>query len=64
MSGLGGLREEGMENLLDDEGRGITSVEEGLSEVSGADTPPSDGHRSSIHNPEDKPAVVTGIHVT
>jgi hypothetical protein len=50
--------------LLDDEGRGITSVEEGLSEVSGADTPPSDGHRSSIHNPEDKPAVVTGIHVT
>ena len=33
--GLDGMREEGTENLLGDEGRGITSVEEGLGEVSG-----------------------------
>ena len=54
LRGLGGLREEGMGNLLGDEGRGITSVEEGLGEVSGvsveiiwvtADTPPPDGQR-------------------
>ena len=32
---MGGLREEGIGNLLGDEGRGITSVEEGLGEVSG-----------------------------
>ena len=52
--GLDGMREEGTENLLGDEGRGITSVEEGLGEVSGvgveviwvtADTPPTDGQR-------------------
>ena len=45
---------EGTGNLLDDEGRGITSVEEGLGEVRGvgaeviwvaADTPPPDGQR-------------------
>ena len=35
LSGLDGLREEGTGNLLGDEGRGITSVEEGLGEVSG-----------------------------
>ena len=49
MRGLAGLREEGMGNLLGYEGRGITSVEEGLGEVSGvgveviwvtAETPP------------------------
>ena len=53
LRGLDGLREEGTGNLFGDEGRGITSVEEGLGEVSGvsvviwvtADTPPSDGQR-------------------
>ena len=57
MGGLRGLdifREEGMGNLLGDEGRGITSVEEGLGEVSGigveviwvtADNLPPDGQR-------------------
>ena len=35
LRGLDGLRVEGMGNLLGDEGRGITSVEEGLGEVSG-----------------------------
>ena len=33
--GLDGLREEGTGNLLGDEGTRITSVEEGLGEVSG-----------------------------
>ena len=32
---LDGLREEGTGNLLGDKGRGITSFEEGLGEVSG-----------------------------
>ena len=50
--GFDGLREEGMGNLFVDEGRGITSAEEGLGEVSGvgveviwvaADTPLPDG---------------------
>ena len=54
MSRLDGLRVEGTENLFGDEGRGITSVEEGLGEVSGvgveviwvtADVPPPDGQR-------------------
>jgi hypothetical protein len=35
LRGLDGMREKGMGNLLGDEGRGITSVEEGLGEVSG-----------------------------
>ena len=48
------MREEGTGNLLGDEGRGITSVEEGLDEVSGvgveviwvtADTLHLDGQR-------------------
>ena len=52
--GLDSLREEGMGNLLGNEGRGIISVEEGLGEVSGvgveviwvtADAPPHDGQR-------------------
>ena len=51
---LDNMREEGMGNLLGDEGREITSVEEGLGEVSGvgveviwvaADTLPPDGQR-------------------
>jgi len=33
--GLDGIREKGTGNLVGDEGRGITSVEEGLVEVSG-----------------------------
>ena len=54
LRGLDDLREEGTGNLLGDEGRGITSVEEGLSEVSGvgvevirvtADALPPDGQR-------------------
>ena len=49
-----GLRVEGTGNLFGDEGRGITSAEEGLGEVSGigvevirvtADAPPPDGQR-------------------
>ena len=52
VGGLDGLRVEGTGNLFGDEGRGITSVEEGLGAVSGvgaeviwvaADTPPPDG---------------------
>ena len=35
LRGLDGMREEGTVNLLGNEGRGITSGEEGLSEVSG-----------------------------
>ena len=35
LRGLYDLREEGTGNLIGDEGRGITSVEEGLGEVSG-----------------------------
>jgi len=51
---LDGLRVEGTGNLLGDVGRGITSFEEGLGEVSGvgveviwvaADTLPPDGQR-------------------
>ena len=57
MVGLRGhddMREEGTGNLLGDEGRGITSVEEGLGEVSSVgveviwlttDAPPPDGQR-------------------
>ena len=54
LRGLDGLRVEGTGNFLGDEGRGITSVEEGLGEVSGvgvevfwvaADMPPQDGQR-------------------
>ena len=58
MKGLGlgddGMREEGTGKLLGDEGRGITSVEVGLGEVSGvdieviwvtADVQPPDGQR-------------------
>ena len=54
LRGLDGLREEVTGNLLGDEGRGITSVEEGLGEVRGvgveviwvtADTLPPDGQR-------------------
>jgi hypothetical protein len=49
-----GIREAGTGNLLGDKGRGITSVEEGLGEVSGvgveviwvtADAPHPDGQR-------------------
>ena len=49
LRGLDGMREEGTGNLLDNEGRGITSSEEGLGEVNGvgieviqvtADAPP------------------------
>ena len=36
---LDGMREEGTGNLLVDEGRGITSVEKGLGEVSGVGLP-------------------------
>ena len=51
---LNGMREEGTENLLGNERRGITSGEEGLGEVGGvgveviqvtADVPPSDGQK-------------------
>jgi hypothetical protein len=35
LRGLDGMREESMGNLLGKEGRGITSVEEGLGEVNG-----------------------------
>ena len=54
LRGLDGMRQEGMGNLLRNEGRGITPGEEGLDEVSGvdveviwvmADTPPPDGQR-------------------
>ena len=54
LRGLDGMREEGMGNLLGNEGRGITSVQEGLGEVScvavhvvrvTADAPPPDGQR-------------------
>ena len=54
LSGLDGLRVEGTGNLFGDEGRGITSVEDGLGEVSGvgveviwvaADMPPLDSQR-------------------
>ena len=52
LSGLDGMRE-GTENLLGNEGRGMTSVEEGLGEVRGvaveviwtADAPPQDDQR-------------------
>ena len=35
LSGLDGLRVEGTGDLFGDEGRGITSAEEGLGEISG-----------------------------
>ena len=35
LKGLDGMREEGMGNMLGDEGSGITSVGEGLGKVSG-----------------------------
>ena len=35
LRGLDGMREEATENLLGNEGKGITSVEEGLGEVNG-----------------------------
>ena len=54
LRGLDGMREEGKGNLLGIKGRGITSVEEGLDEISGVgveviwvtvDAPPPDGQR-------------------
>ena len=57
LKGLDVMREEGSGNLLGNEGRGITSVEEGLGEVSGvgveviwvtADTPTPDSQRVGI----------------
>ena len=43
LRGLDGLREEGMGNLLGDEGRGTISVEEVIWVT--ADSPPPDGQR-------------------
>ena len=54
LRGLDGMREEGMGNFLGNEGRGMTSGEEGLGELSDvgveviwvtADVPPPDGQR-------------------
>ena len=54
LRGLDGMREEGTGNLLGNEGRGITSVDEELGEVSGvgveiiwvtADALPTNGQR-------------------